>query len=246
MTRRRATTRPIVVSASIIAALGLLAVLVYNGVVWPSRVFASGFPTRGIDISSYEGEVDWDVLAAQDIDFAYIKATEGSASTDSRFAANWAAATRTGLLVGAYHFVSFESSGQKQAAHIIDTVPDGATLPIALDLEYYGDFFAHPPTRETVDSILKPLLAELQEHYGAPPVIYSTSQVFDRYLAGAYPDNPIWIRSLAAPPSLSDDRSWTIWQYSDRDRLKGYHGVEQYIDLNVFDGTREELAGLAG
>ncbi|WP_245958696.1 GH25 family lysozyme [Microbacterium bovistercoris] len=199
---------------------------------------------RGIDISAWQGEVDWDVLASQDIDFAYIKATEGSSAIDSRFAANWAGAGRTDLLFGAYHFVSFESSGEAQAAHIIETVPVGGTLPIALDLEYYGEFFAHPPTRAEVDAILGPLIQRLEEHYGAPPVIYATSQSYDRYLSGAYPENPIWSRSLVLPPGLNDGRNWTIWQYSDHDRLDGYRGEEQYIDMNVAGGTRDAMAEL--
>lgn len=242
---RRVGKRLIVIAASIVAALGILAVLVFNGVLWPARLFAASYPVRGVDISSYQGDVDWDELASQGIDFAYIKATEGSKSTDSRFSANWAGASRTDLLIGAYHFVSFESSGEAQAAHIIETVPKGATLPIALDLEYYGDFFAHPPTRTQVDAILEPLLRLLEEHYGSPPVIYATSSAYDRYLSGGYADNPIWIRSIVLPPTLDDGRDWTIWQYSDHDRLRGYAGVEQYIDMNVFHGTREELAALA-
>jgi lysozyme len=246
MTRHRTRTRVMVASGGVLLVLGVVAALVLTGVIWPARFFAAGYEVRGIDISSYQGEVDWDALASEDIDFAYIKATEGSSSIDSQFAANWAGASRTGLLIGAYHFVSFESSGEAQAAHVIDTVPDDATLPIALDLEFHGEFFAHPPTREQVDEILHPLLERLEEHYGAPPVIYATPQAYDRYLSGGYARNPIWIRSLVLPPRLGDDRDWTIWQYSDRDRLRGYVGVEQYIDMNVFHGTRDELAALAG
>ncbi|MFE6994988.1 GH25 family lysozyme [Microbacterium sp. NPDC057659] len=242
---RRTRRRLIVVTASVAVTLGILSTLIITGVLWPSRMLAAGYSVRGIDISAYQGEVDWDVLAAEDIEFAYIKATEGSSAVDSRFAANWAGATKTDLLIGAYHFVSFESSGEAQAAHIIETVPAGATLPIALDLEYYGDFFAHPPTRARVDAILGPLLMRLEEHYGSPPVIYATSQAYDRYLSGAYPDNPIWSRSLAIPPRLNDGRDWTIWQYSDHDRLDGYVGEEQYIDMNVFSGTRDQMAALA-
>lgn len=243
MSRRR--RRLAIISTGIVAAFGVLAILVFTGILWPSRMLAAAYPVRGIDISAYQGDVDWEVLAAQDIDFAYIKATEGSSAVDSRFEANWAGARKTDLLIGAYHFVSFESSGEAQAAHVIETVPAGGTLPIALDLEYYGEFFTHPPTRAEVDAILGPLIERLEEYYGSPPVIYATSQSYDRYLSGAYPDDPIWSRSLVLPPQLNDGRGWTIWQYSNRDRLDGYLGEEQYIDMNVFNGTREELAELA-
>ncbi|MBD3943852.1 lysozyme [Microbacterium sp. NEAU-LLC] len=243
---RRGTARLIAALAGVFALLGILAALVATGVIWPGRIFAAGYAVRGVDISSYQGEVDWDVLSAQDIDFAYIKATEGSSSVDSQFVSNWEGAVQTDLLVGAYHFVSFDSSGETQAAHVIETVPDGATLPIALDFEYYGDYFQHPPAREKVDAILVPLLEMLEEHYGAPPVIYATPEAYDRYLSGRYAGYPIWIRSIVLPAQLEDGRDWTLWQYSNRDRLEGYDGVEHYIDMNVFNGTREELAALAG
>jgi lysozyme len=54
----------------------------------------------------------------------------------------------------------------------------------------------------------------------------------------------VWIRSIAVPPSLSDGRDWTFWQYSNRDRLDGYDGMEPYIDMNAFAGTREELESM--
>ncbi|GAA5204683.1 GH25 family lysozyme [Microbacterium jejuense] len=230
----------------VFATLGILAALLATGVIWPGRIFAAGYSVRGVDISSYQGDVDWSVLSSEDIDFAYIKATEGSSSVDSQFLRNWEGAAQTDLLIGAYHFVSFDSSGESQAAHVIDTVPDGATLPIALDLEYYGEYFRHPPASEEVDAILVPLLAKLEEHYGAPPVIYATPEAYDRYLSGRYKDYPIWIRSIVLPARLEDGREWTLWQYSNRDRLDGYVGVEHYIDMNAFNGTREQLASLAG
>ena len=224
--------------------LGVLTALIWSGVIWPGRIFAAGHEVRGVDVSSYQGEIDWAVLAEQGIDFAYIKATEGSSTVDSRFEANWPDALDTDLLVGAYHFMSFETPGARQAQHVIDTVPDGATLPIAVDVEFYGDFFQDPPSRADVDAILGPLLDRLEQHYGVPPVIYATPEAYDRYISDGYPDNPIWIRSVVLPPALDDGRVWAIWQYSHRDRLSGYQGDEHYIDMNAFSGTTEELARL--
>ena len=66
---------------------------------------------RGVDVSQYQGEIDWDALAAQDVRFAYIKATEGSSYVDPRLAGNWAGAALAGIPAGAYHFFSFDSSG---------------------------------------------------------------------------------------------------------------------------------------
>jgi lysozyme len=235
-----------VVVSSAVVVLVIAAALIASGIVWPNRLFASGHPTRGVDVSSYQGTIDWTVLGGEDIDFAIIKSTEGSGSQDSRFAENWAGARDTDLLVGAYHFLSFDSEGESQAQNVIDTVPDApGSLPVTVDVEFYADYFEHPPTRSRVRDILDPLLAALEDHYGSPPIIYTTSEAYDRYIRDAYPDNPIWIRSVVVPPRLSDQRDWTFWQYSHRDRLPGYDGEESYIDMNVFTGSLDELRALA-
>lgn len=226
----------------LVAVLGLL---VANGIVWPNRILAARYDVRGVDVAHYQGAIDWDVLAAQDLDFAWIKATEGSSHTDERFAENWADATETDLLVGAYHFMSFESPGADQAAHLASEVPATAgTLPPVIDLEFYGGFHEDRPTADEAHAILDPLVAGIEEHYGAAPIVYATEDAYDLYLAGRYPDLPVWIRSVAWAPRLSDGRDWTVWQYSNRDRLRGYDGVEPYIDMNVFVGDRAELEAL--
>ncbi|WP_243844472.1 GH25 family lysozyme [Salinibacterium sp. ZJ454] len=246
--RRRIGWRGAAITASVtVLILGAFAALIASGHLWPNRIFASSHTTRGIDVSSYQGAIDWSVLSSEDIDFAIIKATEGSGAQDSRFAKNWSNAHETDLLVGAYHFMSFESEGATQAQNVIDTVPDApGSLPVTVDLEFYGEFFDNPPTRTHVRNILDPLLAALKDHYGTPPIIYATPDAYDRYLRDDYHDNPIWIRSVALPPQLSDGRDWTIWQYSHRDRLRGYNGDEHYIDMNVFAGTLDEMRALAG
>ena len=242
--KRRRTVAAAVLA--VLLALATCAALIASGVLWPNRLFASGHSTRGVDVSSYQGTIDWPVLASEDIDFAMIKATEGSGTRDSRFDENWSGAGETDLLVGGYHFMSFDSAGATQAQNVIDTVPEAAgSLPVTVDVEFYGDYFEHPPTRTRVRGILDPLLAELEDHYGSPPIIYATPEAYDRYIRDAYPHNPIWIRSVAVPPRLSDDRDWTFWQYSNRDRLGGYDGEEAFIDMNVFTGSLDELAALA-
>lgn len=62
------------------------------------------------------------------------------------------------------------------------------------------------------------------------------------YLSGSYEEYDIWIRNVITKPSLSDNRQWTFWQYTNREQLEGYEGKEKYIDMNVFYGTREEFS----
>jgi lysozyme len=230
---------------SLFVVVGVVAVLVFYGIVWPNRIFAAGYQVKGVDVAHYQGEIDWETLASQGIDFAWIKATEGSSLVDPRFAENWARAHETDLLVGAYHFMSFESSGTAQAAHLARQVPvTPGSLPPAIDLEFYGNYFAEPPAPEHVRRILDDLVAGIEKHYGATPIVYVTEEAYNLYVAGLYPQAKVWIRSVVGPPSLSDGRDWTLWQYSPRDRLDGYDGVEPYIDMNAFAGTREELESM--
>ncbi len=194
----------------------------------------------GVDVSSYQGTVDWPVLARQGADFAFIKATEGSGTADPYFAGNWSGAQAAGLRVGAYHFFSYDSPGETQADNFIAQVPVTAgALPPVVDIEFYGDKAANPLSREETRAILEPLLERLEAHYGVKPILYVTYRSYDLYIKGDYEDYPLWVtRPLLAPI----DKDWTFWQYSHSARLEGYSGPEERIDLNVFRGNWEAFS----
>src|SRR5690606_2275403 len=109
--RRRIRVLLVALTGTVVV-LALGAVLVWHGLVWPNRLFAARYDVRGVDVSAWQGTVDWPTIARQDVDFAYVKATEGSSFVDRQFEANLRGARQAGLLVGAYHFFSFESSGR--------------------------------------------------------------------------------------------------------------------------------------
>jgi lysozyme len=243
---RRRRQRRIALSAAVIAfALLVIAALLFTGTLWPTRTAALRYPVQGVDVSAYQGTIDWDVLAEEDIDFAWIKATEGSSYQDPRFADNWAEAHDTDLLVGAYHFLSVDSPGTDQATKVIATVSrNRGDLPVVVDVECYSQYCDSPPPAGTVKEVLDPLLLAIEQHYGRPAVLYATRDWYERYLAGSYPDNPIWFRSVATSPHLTDDRAWIVWQWSAREKLDGYDGDEEFIDMNAFRGDREELESL--
>ena len=161
---------------------------------------------------------------------------------DKMFAYNFEAAQKTQLAVGAYHFFSYDSPGQTQAENFIKTVrPFDGMLPPVIDLEFYGDKEANPPSREYVDSQLKTMLQALEDHYGQKPIIYATEKSYALYLAEDYEKYDIWIRNVTTKPELSDNRTWTFWQYTNREKLSGYYGAEQYIDMNVFNGNDQKF-----
>ena len=192
--------------------------------------------------AGYQGEIDFKELAKNDIDFCFIKATEGSSFVDKKFAQNYTNAQKTNLYIGAYHFFSFESSGKQQADHFIKNVGTiNNMLPPVVDLEFYGDYFKNKPSKQDVQKELNDFLSAIYKHYKKTPIIYATKESYDDYLSGEYKEYDIWIRNVINYPSLSDEKKWTFWQYTNRARLNGYSGREKYIDVNVFNGTKEEF-----
>lgn len=202
------------------------------------------YPVDGVDVSRYQGNIQWDVIAAQDITFAFIKATEGSSYQDPNFAVNWGGARNNGIYAGAYHFFSFESSGETQALNFINTVGTlDNDLPPVVDLEFYGSYTENPLSKEDTRKILDDLLESLEEFYGVKPIIYTTPKAYYQYLfGGGYGEYPLWMRNTYYKPT----ESWEFWQYSDKGELAGYDGrqadnLEMYIDLNVYNGSYEEF-----
>ncbi len=199
----------------------------------------------GVDVSSYQADIDMDELKDQGIEFIYIKATEGSGMQDDRFIENWEKAKKAGLLSGAYHFFSYDSKGETQAENFINTVGKdlkGHLLPV-VDVEYYGDKEEYPPLKEDVVRELKIFLDLLEKGYGVKPMIYTRSDIYERYLKEDFDEYRKWISSLYTPISWNYRDDWYIWQYLNKGELKGYTGGEKYIDLNVLnkDKRLEEL-----
>ena len=197
--------------------------------------------TIGVDVSSYQADIDMNKLKEQNIQFIYIKATEGSTWQDDRFLENWEKAKNAGLLSGAYHFFSYDSEGKTQAENFIKTVgPDlkGRLLPV-VDVEYYGDKEQNPPEKTDVIRELAIYLEMIEKEYGVKPVIYTRSDIYDKYLKGEFDDYKKWISSLYTPLSWNYKDDWYIWQYLNRGELEGYTGGEKYIDLNVLNKEKK-------
>ena len=216
------------------AAVGVSAIL-STAVVSRKR-----YPVFGVDVSNYQGKVDWHLLEEQGVQFAYIKATEGSGHVDESARRNIENSADTGIKRSCYHFFSFDSSGHTQAQNFISTVGrDEIDLPPVVDIEYYGDKAFDKPSRDETEDVLLPLLDELEQYYGVKPVIYTTLPVYFRYvkpICGS--DYPLWIRCKQTEPDFVD---WTFWQYDDHGELDGYYGDERYIDFNVYCGSSKEF-----
>ena len=246
MKKDRAGKRFVAFIIAAAAIFGLTTLFAFAGLLQFNTPPRALYPVRGVDISSYQGDIDWDVLSRQGISFAFIKATEGSSFVDEFFDANFQGALETDLRVGAYHFFSFDSPGMTQADNYIANVPKAAdALPPVVDLEFYADKWQNPPDPDGTRKELDALLGRLEAHYGVKPIIYATEKSYNLYLAGHYEAYDIWIRSILTAPKPLKNQAWTFWQYTNKGRLDGYEGTEYYIDMNVFNGTFDEFYNYA-
>jgi len=196
------------------------------------------FPVHGIDVSYFQGTVDWDAVRAGGVQFAWIKATEGGDREDPSFVRNWAEAERAGVLRGAYHFYYFCRSAADQIAWFKTHVPvERGALPPVLDMEWNSTSPTcrkRPPKAE-VHAAMREFLTEAERHYGKRPVIYTTVDFHRDVMDGAFTDYPVWVRSTAGHPSLRyGGRRWHFWQYTATGRVPGVSGN---VDRNAFFGT---------
>lgn len=195
-----------------------------------------GFEVHGIDVSHYQRQIDWPLVAAQDIHFAFVKATEGETLRDSLFSRNWRAAKDAGLKRGAYHFFRPAAAPENQAknfleAHVFET---GDLLPV-LDIEVTDAVNA-----STLRKRAATWLRIVEKACGAKPIIYTNQKFFNQYLAGHFEGYPVWIARYNPflKPRLQKDSDWHFWQYGNQGKLKGIDGP---VDFNVFNGSLQDL-----
>ena len=195
------------------------------------------YPVRGIDVSPHQGEIDWRRVAADDVAFAIIKATEGGDHVDDAFAKNLREARAAGLAVGAYHFFTFCRPGADQAKNFISVVPhDQPLLPPVVDIEFGGNC-PQRPSPEQLSAELQAFLGPVEATFGKAAIVYLTDEAEGAY-AGKIDVRPLWRRSLLLEPGRND---WVYWQYHNMGRVDGIIGD---VDLNVLKGGEQTLAEL--
>lgn len=198
---------------------------------YPVPIFT---PIRGIDVSHHQAVINWDSVAGDNVRWAYIKASEGGDFRDSLFQQNWVDAKRSGVVRGAYHFLTFCKPGREQALNFIDAVGgfDSTELIPAIDVEYGGNC-KDRLTQEEMETLIEEFTEELLKVSKNPPVIYLTKDIYHDYFKGREFSNRLWARAIVTSPTRSYDGRWDVWQYLHRGKVAGIRGP---VDLNVLRG----------
>lgn len=193
----------------------------------------------GIDVSHYQGTVDWQQVAGAGIAFAFVKATQGVSSVDPQFAVNWPGVKAAGLLCGAYHFYEPGDDPQQQAEHFLSVVSlgPGDLLPV-LDIETMGS-----QTASEIVQGIETWLGTVRSAIGQAPIVYTAPGFWNKLGTTQFGTYPLWVAEygVSAPKIPAGWASWTFWQCSETGTVAGVSGS---VDLDVFQGNPEALRQL--
>ena len=208
------------------------------------KVCAEGEELRGIDVSKWQGEINWPAVAKDDVAYAITRTNDGS-YMDPKFDTNWAQIKAQGIVRSAYQYWHPGNDPVEQADVFIDKVGKlgAGDLPGVIDVETTDN--GVPPA--TIAANIAIWMDLVEEGTGRRPMIY-TGRYFwnDNVKSDAFKDDPLWIAHYTTTgcPTIPDAWSnWALWQFTDSGSVDGIGGN---VDLNFFNGEAMRLHDLAG
>ncbi len=193
--------------------------------------------TIGIDVSQYQGKIDWSEIKKIDenfvVDFVIVRSTAGKDKVDETFKDNWKN-IKGKYIRGAYHYYRPNENSLLQAENFIKTVRlSKGDLPPILDIEKL-------PKTQSIDSLkvgLKRWLLKIEQHYKIKPIIYSGESYYNDFLKEEFSEYPFWIANYNFWRKEMDS-DWLLWQFTEKAQVNGIDGL---VDVNVYDGLKIQL-----
>jgi GH25 family lysozyme M1 (1,4-beta-N-acetylmuramidase) len=232
---------------------GYLGVTMHNTQTAPGSVspMAATDGVQGIDVSHYQGTINWTSVRNAGKQFAWIKATEGTTYKDPQFNANYLNAHNNGVIRGAYHFARpASSSGAAQADFFAGNggawSADNLTLPGVLDIENGSSSQCHGLSQAAMRTWISDFYNTYKARTSRDVVIYTTANWWNTCTGGwtgMSTKSPLWVAhwTTGSPTIPSGFPAWTVWQYTDKGNIGGINPV----DRNKFNGSRDRLLALA-
>jgi lysozyme len=195
---------------------------------------------RGIDVSQYQGAIDWQAVKASGVEFAFIRATVGL-RVDPYFAANWTGAGAAGLLRGVYHYLEHDSDGQ--AVHFVRTVGDREP-----ELGYWGDLEQTELTADKCKRFLEAVDRNLVEA-GRPYCcdVYTRASFFDKFGTPDWTEGRLlWVAHWVDWPEPLLPMAWSEWEFWQTTSDGAVPGIVGRVDLDVYNGDSTALHNAYG
>lgn len=201
----------------------------------------------GIDVSVFQGDIDWDAVKNDGIDFVMLRVgyrgygQKGIMGKDDKFDSNYEGAKKAGLKVGAYFFsqATNESEAREEAAFVLDAVRDcPLDYPIAYDWEFVDNDEARTNGMTSEDiTVCAKAFCEAIKSAGKVPVIYFNCETgYFNYDLPQVKDYDFWLAEYYDTPSFY--YNYKMWQYSKTGSVDGISGdVDMNISIVDFSGS---------
>jgi lysozyme len=203
------------------------------------KTCAKGATITGVDVSYYQGTVNWPSVKASGRQFAFVRISDGLNTPDTKFAQNWPALKTAGLVRGAYQFFRPNQDAGLQAQMVLDKLAAAGglkpgDLPPVLDLESAGGL-----TASAVVAKAKAWLAKIEAAIGMKPIVYTAAFMSD-VIGTNFSGYTLWVANYqtTCPTMPSGWTDWHFWQDSDSGSVPGISGN---VDTNFFNGTLAQL-----
>lgn len=178
---------------------------------------------QGIDVSHYQGTINWAAVAASGkAGYAYVKASESVSFIDDYYQYNMAEGKKHGINMGSYHFYRAHVDQDAQFRHMVSVIdPAKQDLVPVIDVES-----ANGVSVETFASRLRLFLKRVEEYYGRPPILYTYVNFYNKYLAyRGFEHYPLFIAFYQdSPPRVADGKRYIMWQYTSKGSVSGING----------------------
>lgn len=197
---------------------------------------------KGIDVSHWQGIIDWKKVRSAGYSFAFIKATEGARIVDDRFRANAQDARSAGMLVGAYHFTRAASPEdvKLEIDHFLQIVESGGglssfKLPFVLDMET-----KEGGSKAITTMIAQTWIKQFNQRTGRNLMLYTYPSFIDSSLDNSLGGTPLWYAyyNNSTPANKGGWKSWEFIQYTNKGKVPGITGD---VDLNEYKGSEADL-----
>lgn len=204
----------------------------------PTGTPASTTPVKGIDVSEYQGTIDWTQVKTAGKDFAVIRVSDGTGHLDTKFAANWSGAKNAGVVRGAYQFYRASVDATAQANLLLSKIGtyQDTDIPPVLDVEVMDG-----QSKATVLQGIATWVSVVAPAIGRKPIIYTSPGFWNGLGAPTNTTATLWVAhwGVSSPTLPNSWNAWYFWQYSDTGSVGGISGA---VDLDEFHGGSADLS----
>ena len=229
---------------ALVAAFSASCLLALPSHAHADTVCGSGPTVSGIDVSYYQGTIDWSAVAGDGIEFAFIRVSDGLGYPDPDFATYWADSRAAGVLHGAYQFFEPSQDPIAQADMLLQAMGpmQADDLPPVIDVEVTDGLDS-----ASVSTAVEAWVEHVQAAIGRAPIVYTGKYFWDDNVGANMSSSPLWhaqYTTASCPDIASTWSSWALWQYDDAGAVAGIPAGG--VDMDRWNGDSASLHAFLG